>query len=183
MAWGLQGHEKEHPDSERIYVTLDRANVKGGLVGLGLFEKVRQRTYRLTPSGLATASEVAGADPSARGKAERALADAVSSILSHPVFREWMKNPAMPKHFRDAGHFWGVAPGTPPSVIRARIGDVDKTLQKAGSLLDDKRVEQVVARHGRALFDRTDIERAAEFQATLKHRFAKELSALQVDMA
>jgi hypothetical protein len=41
MAWGLQGHESEHPDSERIYVTLDRANVRGGLVGLGLFEKVR----------------------------------------------------------------------------------------------------------------------------------------------
>ncbi len=187
MAWGLRGHETEHPDSERIYVELDRAsvrgsNVRGGLVGLGLFEKVRQRTYRLTPAGLATASEVAGADPSAGGKAERALADAVTAILSHPVFLEWMKEPTTPKHFRDAGHFWGVAPGTPPRVIRARIGQVDRTLEKAGWLLDAKRVEEIAARHGKALFDRTDIDRAMDFQATLKRRFSKDLSTLQVDV-
>jgi hypothetical protein len=184
MAWGLRGHESEHPDSERIYVELDRAsvrgsNVRGGLAGLGLFEKVQQRTYRLTPAGLAAASEVAGADPSFRGKAERALADAVSTILSHPVFREWMKEPSLPKHFRDAGHFWGIAPGTPPSVIRARIGYVDKTLEKANSLLDERGIEEIAARHGKALFDRPDIERAMEFQATLKQRFAKDLATLQ----
>ena len=182
LAWGLRGHETEHPDSERIYVELDRASVRGGLVGLGIFEKVRQRTYRLTVVGLAAASEVAGADPSARGKAERALADAVAVILSHPVFGEWMKDPTTPKHFRDAGHFWGVAPGTPPSVIRARIGEVDRTLEKARSLLDTKRVEEIAARHGKALFDRVDIDRAMEFQATLKRRFAKDLSTLQVDI-
>lgn len=187
LAWGLRGHEAEHPDSERIYVELDRAsvrgsNVRGGLVGLGLFEKVRQRTYRLTPAGLVAASEVVGADPSARGKAERALADAVAAILSHPVLREWMKDPTMPKHFRDAGHFWGVAPGTPASVIRARIGEVDKTLEKARWLLDTRRIEEIAARHGKALFDRTDIDRAVEFQATLKRRFAKDLCTLQVDV-
>ena len=184
MAWGLRGHERDHPDSERIYTELDRAsvrgsNVRGGLVGLGLFEKVQQRTYRLTPAGLVAASEVDGADPSFRGKAERALADAVSHILSHPVFREWMKYPEQPKRFRDAGHFWGIAPGTPPSVIRARIGHVDKTLEKARSLLDEKGADEIAARHGRALFDRTDIDRAMEFQATLQRRFAKDLATLQ----
>jgi hypothetical protein len=188
MAWGLRNHETEHPDSERIYVELDRAsvrgsNVRGGLVGLGLFEKVRQRTYRLTSAGLAAASEVAGADPSFRGKAERALADAVTAILSHPVFREWMKDPAMPKYFRDAGHFWGIAPGTPPRAIRARIGEVDNSLERARALLDKKGVDEIGARHGRPLFDRNDIERAAEFQNTLKQRFARELSTLQVQVA
>jgi len=184
MAWGLRGHETKHPDSERIYTELDRAsvrgsNVRGGLVGLGLLEKVQQRTYRLTPAGLAAASEVAGADPSFRGKAERALADAVSAILSHPVLREWIKDPALPRHFRDAGHFWGIAPGTPPSVIRARISGVDNTLEKARSLLDEKGADEIAARHGKALFDRTDIERAIEFQVTLKRRFAKDLATLQ----
>jgi hypothetical protein len=183
-AWGLRGYEAEHPDSERIYVELDRAsvggsNVRGGLVGLGLFEKVRQRTYRLTPSGLTAASEVDGADASFRGKAERALADAVASILSHPVFRDWIRDPNMPKHFRDAGHFWGIAPGTPRSVIRARIGEVDKTLETARSLLKDRHMDEIAARHGKTLFDRTDIERAIEFQATVKRRFAKELATLQ----
>jgi hypothetical protein len=182
MAWGLRGHEQEHPDSERIYVELDRANVRGGMVGLGLFEKVRQRTYRLTPAGLLAASEVAGADPSARGKAERGLADAISTILSHPVFCEWLRDPATPRHFRDAGHFWGIAPGTPPSVIRARIGEVDNTLGKAGSALDGGRGEGMTARHGKELFDRKDIERATEFQAALKRRFARDLATLGIDI-
>jgi hypothetical protein len=187
VAWGLRGHETEHPDSERIYTELDRAsvggsNVKGGLVGLGLFEKVRQRTYRMTAAGLAAASEVAGASPDARQKAERALADAVAAILSHSVFRDWTRDPALPKHFRDAGHFWGIAPGTPPSVIRARIREVDNSLGKARALLDARRVDEVAARHGKALFDRTDIDRAEEFQATLKNRFARDLATLQVEL-
>jgi len=179
MSWGLRGHEQEHPDSERIYTEIDRASTRGGMVGLGLFEKVRQRTYRLTPTGLAEASEIVGADPSFRGKAERALADAVTLILSHSVFRLWMKDSASPKHFRDAGHFWGIAPGTPLSVIRARIANIDNTLKKAQSLLDEKGVDEIAARHGKALFDRIDITRATEFQATLKTRFAKDLSTLQ----
>jgi hypothetical protein len=188
IAWGLRGHETEHPDSERIYTELDRAsvggsNVKGGLVGLGLFDKVRQRTYRMTPAGLAAASEVDGAGSDARQKAERALADAVATILSHPVFREWTKDAALPKHFRDAGHFWGIAPGTPPSVIRARIREVDHTLGKARALLDTLHVNAIAERHGKALFDRVDISRAEEFQATLKRRFAKDLTTLQVNVS
>lgn len=187
LAWGLRGHEHEHPDSEKIYTELDRAsvkgsNVRGGLAGLGLFEKVRQRTYRLTPAGLNAASQIEGADSGAKGKAERGLADAVARVLSHPVFRDWVKNPAMPKHFRDAGHFWGVAPGTPPSVIRARIGEIDGTLNAASSLLDSKQVDGIAAQHGRTLFDRTDVLRATEFQRMLKTRFAKDLATLSVEL-
>jgi hypothetical protein len=186
LAWGLRGHEREHPDSEQIYKELDRVsvrgrNVRGGLAALGLLEKVRQRTFRLTPAGLAAAAEVAGAAPGTRGKAERALADAVGLILSHSVFREWLKEPSSPKHFRDAGYFWGIAPGTPPRVIGARILEVDRTLQKARELLDAGGFDEIAARHGKALFDRADIDRATEFQATLKHRFANDLATLQVN--
>ena len=185
VTWGLRGHEREHPDSEMLRAELDRVsvggrNVRGGLVGLGLFEKVRQRTYRLTPTGLAQASAVVGADPTSRAKAERRLADAIATVLSHPVFRDWMKDHAMPKNFRDAGHFWGVAPGTPPSVIRARIREVDNTLATAGSLLNDEGADEVSARHGKILFDRNDIMRATEFHTTLKQRFARDLETLQV---
>lgn len=187
LAWGLRGHELEHPDSEKIYTELDRAsvkgtNVRGGLAGLGLFEKVRQRTYRLTPAGLTAASQIAGANSSTKGKAERALADAVGRMLSHPVFRQWIKDPSTPKHFRDAGHFWGVAPGTPRGVIRTRIGAIDRTLETARSLLEAKGVQAIAAQHGRALFDRSDISRAAEFQKMLKTRFAKDLATLSVTL-
>jgi len=188
MAWGLRGHEQQHPDSEKIYVELDRAsmggrNVRGGLAGLGLLEKVQRRTYRLTPAGLAAASEVIGAAPSMRGKAERTLADAIANILSHPVFREWTKDPTMPKHFRDAGHFWGVAAGTPPTVIRRRIAEIDHTLEKARSMLDQNGRDEVASRHGQILFSRVDVQHAAEFQAMLKSRFTKELSTLQASIS
>jgi hypothetical protein len=157
--------------------------VPTGPVGLGLLEKVRQRTYRLTAAGLAAASLVAGAEPSMRARAERKLADAVAMILSHPVFREWVRDRGTPRYFRDAGHFWGIAPGTPSSVIRARIGDVDNTLVTAQSLLDKQGASEISARHGKVLFDGKDIERAMEFQATLKQRFSRDLETLQVSLS
>ena len=89
------------------------------------------------------------------------------------------RSPANPKQFRDAGHFWGIAPGTPPRVIRSRIKDVDGTLSAARALLDERQVDEIAASHGKALFDRADIERALAFQAALKQRFASELSVLQ----
>jgi hypothetical protein len=182
LAWGLRGHETEHPDSERIFISLDRASVRGGFVGIGLFEKVSQRTYRLTPTGLKAASEVTGVETSIKGKSDRALANAIGAILSHRVFHEWIKDPTFPKHFRDAGHFWGIAPGTPPSVIRARITDVDNTLDAAQSLLDSKRTDTIAAQHGKLLFDRNDVTRALDFHNTLKGRFAKDLATLQVSL-
>lgn len=186
-AWGLRGHENEHPDSEKIYKELDRVsvrgkNVRGGLVSLGLLEKVQQRTFRLTPAGLVIASETAGTNPEVRATAVRRLADAVSAILSHPVLAEWIRDPSMPKYFRDAGHFWGIAAGTPRSVIRARIAAIDRTLEEAKDILREKGVEEISARHGKALFDSVDIERAMEFQAMLKQRFARDLDTLSVEL-
>src|SRR5262249_60689885 len=51
MAWGLRGHEQQHPASEKIYMELDRAsmggrNVRAGHSGLALLGKVRKRTSR-----------------------------------------------------------------------------------------------------------------------------------------
>jgi hypothetical protein len=188
VAWGLRGYEQEYPDADRLRKEIDSRGAREGspstgLVASGLLLRVRQRIYRLTPAGLAAAAEVVGAEPDTRGKAERALADAVDAILSHSVFRGWLKDPGSPKHFRDAGHFWGVAPGTPARVIQTRILDVDRTLEKALSLLDADGTDEVTARHGKALYDRSDIERAVNFQAMLKERFAKDLATLQVALS
>jgi hypothetical protein len=188
LAWGLRGYEREYPDNDKVHKELDgrggrHGSASTGIVSSGLLLRVRQRIYRLTPTGLAAAAEVVGAEPDTRGKAERVLADAVGAILSHSVLRSWLKDPSSPKYFRDAGHFWGVAPGTPPKVIQSRILDIDRTLEKALSLLDAGGVDEIAARHGKALFDRTDIKRAMNFQAALKERFAKDLATLQVKLA
>jgi hypothetical protein len=188
LAWGLRGYEREYPDNDKIHKEVDgrgarEGSISAGLVSSGLLLRVRQRIYRLTPTGLAAAAEVVGAEPDTRGKAERVLADAVGAILSHSVFRAWLKDSSSPKHFRDAGHFWGVAPGTPARVIQTRILDVERTLEKALSLLHAGGVDEVAARHGKSLFDRADIERAMTFQATLKERFARDLATLQVKLS
>jgi hypothetical protein len=187
LAWGLRGYEREFPDNDKIHKELDgrgarEGSASTGIVSTGLLLRVRQRIYRLTAAGFAAAAEVVGAKPETRGKAERVLADAVSVILSHSVLRSWLKDPSSPKYFRDAGHFWGVAPGTPPKVIQSRILDIGRTLERALTLLDAGGVEEIAARHGKALFDRTDIERAMNFQAALKERFAKDLATLQVKL-
>lgn len=188
VAWGLRGYEHDYPDADRLRKEIDSRGARDGssstgLVASGLLTRVRERIYRLTPAGLAAAAEVVGAEPETRGKAERVLADAVTAILSHSVFRVWLRDASSPKHFRDAGHFWGVAPGTPARVIQTRIQDVDRTLQKALSLLDAGGADEVIARHGKALYDRNDIVRAISFQATLKERFAKDLATLQVALS
>src|SRR5262249_37622974 len=187
LAFGLRGYEQEYPDSDKVRKELDsRGTRQGGtatgLVSSGLLLRVRERIYRLTPAGLAAAAEAVGAEPDTRGRAERVLADAMIVILSHSVFRAWLKDPATPKHFRDAGHFWGIAPGTPARVIQTRIFDVDRTLERALTLLDTGGVNEMAARHGKALFDRSDIDRAKNFQATLKERFAKDLATLHVKL-
>jgi hypothetical protein len=178
IAWGLRGHELIHPDSEKMRAEIDRANVRGGMVGLGLLERVGQRTYRLTAAGLAAASILEPADPSARQKAHRALEDAVKGILAHPVFLEWLKDSARPKHFREAGHFWGVAPGTPSRVIRERVQQVEHTLRKALELLDAKGVEEIGEKRAKLLYERQDIERCLDFQAQMKARFSRDLRLL-----
>jgi hypothetical protein len=187
LAWGLRGYEREHPDVDKLRKEIDSRGAKEGapstgLVSSGLLLRVQKRMYKLTPAGLAAASEVVGAEPETRGKAARGLADAVSAILSHSIFRGWLKDASFPKHFRDAGHFWGIAPGTPAKVIQTRIFDVDNNLKTALAVLDTERVDEVSARHGKALFDRVDIERAMKFQVVLKDRFAKDLAMLQVKL-
>src|SRR5438876_4033251 len=110
QAWGLRGFEESHPDSSKLFKELDAHAGKQGITGEGLLEKVHRRVFRLTPTGLAQASALRPSDTIARDKADRQLEQAVKRIIEHPVLREWLKDPTRPKYFREAGHFWGIAP-------------------------------------------------------------------------
>jgi hypothetical protein len=61
----------------------------------------------------------------------------------------------------------------------SRIAEIDRTLESAQSMLSKKGRDEVASRYGQVLSNRADVQRAAEFQAMLKSRFAKELSTLQ----
>ena len=176
-AWGLRGHEDEHPDSEKIFKELNSRG-SSGLVGQGLLDQVSPLVFRLTPAGLAAASELNPDDIKLREKASRELEEQIKGILGHPVFRAWLDDDSTPKSFHKVGHFWGIAPGTPPRVARERVNFIDVSLHAAERLLNERDVATIVDGRGRILFDRHDVERCLEFQLAMKERFAKELQRL-----
>jgi hypothetical protein len=178
-AWGLRGYENEHPDADKIHKEVDsRGATNKGIVGLGYLEKVHQRVFRLTSAGLVFASSLRPSDPIVREKAGRKLEEEIKPILEHPVFQMWLQDPTLPKYFREAGHFWGVAPGMPSKTVRERVNAVERTLKAANDFLTTAGVDEVSEQRGRVLFQRTDIERCSEFQAALKLRFARDLKLL-----
>lgn len=179
LAWGLRGYEREYPDSDKMQKEIgSRGGDQKGIVDRGLFKRVGRRVYRLTAAGLAAAAALQPSDQVSQEKATRKLETEVRTILEHPVFKDWLRDPQRPKHFREAGYFWGIAPGTPPKTIRERVASVDRTLKAAMALLDTRGVTEIVAQRGRVLFDRDDVKRCQEFQGTLKQRFAKDLKVL-----
>lgn len=180
-SWGLRGFEEKHPDSERIHREVDsRGGTGKGLVGLGLLEKVQTRVYRLTPKGLAEASRISPERSGFREKAGRQLEEEISRILEHPCFQSWLQDPHKPQRFREAGSFWGIAPGTPEGAIKQRIQRVEDTLKAAQSFLAQRDVVEIATGRGHLLFEAADIERCMEFQRTMKLRFAAEFKVLGV---
>lgn len=179
VSWGLRGYERQHPDSNRIHRELDsRGKGQQGIVGNGFLEKVRPRTYRLTPKGLAAATSVTDDDSGARARLNRVLEAEVTRVIEHPAFVGWLVDIETPRSFRDIGHFWGVAPGTPPRVARQRVRGVEETLRAALELLEQRELQEVGDQRGHLLFDRTDVERGLEFHRDMTRRFAKELRVL-----
>jgi hypothetical protein len=176
LAFGLRGHEQDHPDSNKVYTKLDG---RTGLVTKGWLSKFGERRLRITQAGLARAVELrGGADTDLLAKLDRTLQAAVGRILSHPEFISWLKDRAKPSRFRGAGYFWGIAPGTPPTAVRSRVNDIEQTLKVVLEVLDKRGVTDVVKQRGQVLFEKRDVELALEFHNSLKTRFASDLKIL-----
>src|SRR5260370_4397562 len=154
-AWVLRGFEDVQPDSSKLFKELDAHAGKKGIVGEGLLEKVHRRVFRLTAAGLAEASALRPSDAIAREKADRQLEQAVKQILEPPVFKDWLKDPTRPRYFREAGHFWGIAPGTPAKTVIDRVAAVERTLAAALRALGDRGGEELVEPRSSVRFERT----------------------------
>lgn len=175
-SFGLRGHEAQYPDNNKVYTKIDG---RSGLVTKGLLAKAAERTLRITPAGLAQALSLAGStDVLQTEKLDRAMQDVVRQVLGHPEFNAWLRDSASPTRFRAAGHFWGIAPGTPPDAVRSRVLGVERTLEAALASIDRRGISEIVEQRGRVLFDRQDLERALAFQSALRHRFARDLRRL-----
>ncbi|MGA2540130.1 MAG: hypothetical protein ABSG78_01070 [Verrucomicrobiota bacterium] len=183
QAWGLRGFEDTHPDSSKLFKELDAHAGKQGIVGEGLLEKVHRRVFRLTTTGLAEVSALRPSDAIAREKADRRLEQDIKQIIEHPVFKDWLNDPSRPKYFREAGHFWGVAPGTPAKTVLERVSAIDRTLTAALKALDTRGTNEFIVQRGKVLFERKDIERCLEFQSLLLDRFERDLKVLAPEFA
>jgi hypothetical protein len=182
MAFGLRGFERQYPASEVIHREIGRRGPgTQSMVDMGLLEQIDSRVYRLTVKGLQRASELSPDRGEVREKVDRELEVGIRDILSHKVFIGWLKDPERPKTFREAGQFWGVAPGTPPKVIRERIQGIDDLIDSARSELDHRGVDEMVDKYGKVLFDRDDLKRGSEFNQRLRERFGRDLSLLGVE--
>ena len=182
-SWGLRGYENEYPDLGKIQREVDTSGSgQRGMVLEGLLNRIESRLYRITPKGLAMASELQPSDQVVQDKVSRKLETELRRILEHREFKEWLKDPSRPKLFRQAGHFWGIAPGTPAKTVRERVYFVDQTLKAALEFVDRRNASGVAGQRGKVLFDREDIKRCLEFQAVLKQRFAKDLRLLDPEI-
>jgi hypothetical protein len=181
QAFGLRGHEDHHPDSNKVYTKIDG---RSGIVTKGWLAKCGERRLKLTEAGLARAARLTvSRDSDLQGKLERSLQDSVNRIVSHAEFRAWLQDRSKPDRFRGAGHFWGIAPGTPAATVRSRVGAVDATLREALRMLENRGLAEVLEHRGQVLFDRTDVEMALQFQKTLKERFKSDLRILDPSTA
>ncbi len=174
-AFGLRGYEKDHPDSNILYTKLDG---KEGLVSKGYLRKVGDRTYTLTEAGASISARLSPKNENLQLKADRGLQEAIIKILNHPVFRDWKIDKSKPKSFRDAGWFWGIAPGTPPKVAFERLKYVEQILFEARSILKEKKIKEIIEERGKILFNEKDLNLCEEFHNTLKERFKKEIKIL-----
>ena len=179
-AWGLRGYERDYPDSERLHREVDSRGTEGsGLVGQCFLQKTKPRVYRLTQKGLAQACEAPTSDEF-RQKADRALQEEIERIINHPAFRSWLKDNDQPRHFRQAGSFWRIAMGTPPTVMKSRILAVDAALDSALAALDQAGQDTLMDGRGNPLFTREDVLRSREFNDEMKRRFSGDLKMLGV---
>ena len=196
-AFGLRNHESKYPDSNKLFTKLDG---KDGLVRKGLLKKVADRTYNITPAGMSLAISLKPVDEQTKLKVTRELYEAIKKVLNHKVFGEWLRDSKKPDKFRDAGWFWGIAPGNPPTVVEERLANIDQSLQEAKKranesggkiVIDikdmDKSVKEAIISGGNSKLDEhkskifldiKDISKCIEFHETLKKRFEKELNIM-----
>ena len=196
-AFGLRNYEKAHPDSNKLYTKLDG---KDGLVRKGLLKKVADRTYIFTEAGLSLAISIEPVSNKTQLKVNRELYGAITKIINHKVFSEWLENREKPRNFRDAGWFWGIAPGNPPNIVKERLSLIEQNLKEAkrhateagGKIVLnsrdlDKDIKTNIFKKGDSEVDESkskiyldikDIDRCIEFHETLKNRFKKELDIM-----
>ena len=106
--FGLRGYAPTHPDHKRVMMEIMGKKPQNPL-HLGLMDKLRPNTYRLTPLGRAEAARLrVGRDAGTKKKdAPMDHYDLVRPFVNHKVFHRWREDPDEPRRWTDAADFLG----------------------------------------------------------------------------
>ena len=106
--FGLRGHAQLHPDHKRVMMEI-MGRKPHNPIFLGLMEKVRKNTYRLTALGRAEAARLrGGGEKGSRNKVSSLEHyDQVAALLGLKAFKHWKDDPDEPKRWADVVEFLG----------------------------------------------------------------------------
>ncbi|MFL5338591.1 MAG: hypothetical protein ACJ8F7_00350 [Gemmataceae bacterium] len=130
--FGLRGFAQQYPDHKRVMMEI-MGRKPHNPIFLGLMEKVRKNTYRLTALGRAEAARLRGGvekHPRAGSKpAALDHYDQMKELLTQQAFTRWRDDPDEPRRWADVLTFLGAEPGGDDAAEKFR--KVQKTLKAA----------------------------------------------------
>ena len=106
--FGLRGHAQTHPDHKRVMMEI-MGRKPHNPIFLGLMEKIRPNTYRLTPLGRAEAARLRGGSEKGTRHKPAVLDhyDHMKELLAQKAFTRWRDDPDEPRRWADVLEFLG----------------------------------------------------------------------------
>jgi hypothetical protein len=122
--FGLRGYDQAYPDHKRVMMEIMGKKPQNP-VTLGLMEKVRPNTYRLTALGQAEAARLrsGGTARAAMSNAKTDLYRTAANLVHHPVFVQWKNDPDQPRKWTEVIPFLALGgdPQTDPAGCLAAL--------------------------------------------------------------
>lgn len=176
VRFGLRGYPQTHPDHKRVMMEIMGKKPTNPVL-LGLMEKLRPNTYKLTPRGRAEAARLRDALDGDKGKSNSGtneLYDEVAKFVFQTAFQKWKEDPDEPKRWQDAADFLGVKRGS-VSEAHDRLKAVETTLKSAIDWCSKKSVDYLTRGRGDAPIHVKDVWDVMDFLKALKYRFPQNL--------
>ncbi|HEV3143665.1 MAG TPA: hypothetical protein VGZ47_07270, partial [Gemmataceae bacterium] len=117
--FGLRGYKETYPDHKRVMMEIMGKKPQNPIL-LGLMEKLRPNTYRLTSMGRSEAVRLRYSnEPETKRKATPlGQYDSIYRYVRHPIFVKWRDDPDEPKRIADAADFLGADAGDPEDLMK-----------------------------------------------------------------
>lgn len=176
VRFGLRGYAQTYPDHKRVMMEIMGKKPTNPVL-LGLMEKLKPNTYRLTPRGRAEAARMRDSLEGGKNKVNTTtneLYDEVARFVFHTSFQKWREDPDEPRRWQDAADFLGVKRGS-VSEAHDKLKSVESTLKSAIDWCNKKDVDYLTRGRGDAPIHVKDVWDAMDFLKALKYRFPQNL--------